>query len=106
MHAARMYRNGTAEPLPKPEFYRRVDDKGYVRIKTPGGAERLEHRVVMEEHLGRKLISGENVHHKNGVKSDNRLENLELWITSQPSGQRAEDKLAWAREIIKLYGDL
>ena len=39
-------------------------------------------------------------------KTDNRLENLELWIKSQPNGQRVEDHLRWAREIIALYGDL
>ena len=36
---------------------------------------------------------------------DNRLENLELWSTSQPKGQRVVDKLKWAHEIIALYGD-
>lgn len=65
----------------------------------------FEHRMVMEEHLGRKLLGEENVHHKNGVRDDNRLENLELWSRSQPYGQRVVDKVAHARYILELYAD-
>jgi len=60
----------------------------------------------MEETLGRYLLPGENVHHRNGVRDDNRPENLELWATPQPSGIRASDALAWAREIVAKYGDV
>ena len=85
---------------------RSISSQGYAVLCTGRGAQRLEHRVVMEHHLGRTLATKESVHHKNGDRLDNRLENLELWSRSQPAGQRAVEKLAWARKIILRYGDL
>lgn len=84
-----------------------VNPYGYVgRSRRVDGKQehQRQHRVVMEEMIGRPLLPKETVHHKNGVRHDNRPENLELWSSSQPAGQRVEDKLAWAREIIELYG--
>ena len=66
----------------------------------------LHHIVVMEQTIGRHLVSGETVHHKNGVRNDNAPANLELWARPQPSGARAIDLLAWARTIVKTYEPL
>jgi hypothetical protein len=88
----------------------RISDQGYVvkllRRKGQPARELRQHRVVMEAHIGRPLLSSEHVHHINGVRHDNRLENLELWTTSHPSGQRVEDVVQWCKETLALYSDL
>jgi hypothetical protein len=79
-----------------------INHDGY-RIVYFSGESFLEHRVVMERVLGRKLLEGETVHHKNGIKLDNRPENLELWASHHHSGQRIPDLVAWAKEILRRY---
>jgi len=100
--------NGQARHLRK--------DDGYIDVSVPGPNGKLrtrrEHIVFMEELLGRPLAGDENVHHCNGVKHDNttngplvayRSGNLELWSTKQPKGQRVEDKIEFAIEILREY---
>jgi hypothetical protein len=80
-----------------------INRDGYVVLSVNGRATPA-HRVVMEAHLGRPLLPDETVHHVNGIKDDNRVENLELWTSRHPRGQRVTDQLAWAEEIIRRYG--
>ena len=80
-----------AEPYARlREGERRLDKAGYVRIRHDGQI-KAEHRVIMERTLGRQLVKGESVHHRNGIRSDNRPENLELWVGPARYGQRAHE---------------
>lgn len=86
-----------------------INSDGYVVVYVPERSDApkngwmMEHRVVMADFLGRGLYDNENVHHINGKRDDNRLENLELWMSSQPSGQRAQDLYDWALTLTRQY---
>jgi hypothetical protein len=89
----------------------RINNNGYVvefvpgHIQSDADGKAMQHRRIMADSIGRKLYDFENVHHKNGIRSDNRLENLELWITRQPYGQRVSDQIEWAKWILEQNGE-
>ena len=78
--------------------------EGYVHLDTDAGSRRSGHALIMEATLGRPLKPGENVHHRNGNRADNRPHNLELWASYQPVGQRPADLAEYARELLGRYG--
>jgi hypothetical protein len=94
---SKCYRNG------------RTNKEGYVLLtdwEHPNANKRgrvLEHISVMSKHIGRPLMSGEEVHHKNGIRSDNRIENLELRSGHHGSGVRVSDMIEFCVDYLKRY---
>lgn len=92
-----------------PDITEWVNDNGYVceyipnHIQANKDGRVVQHRRIMSDHMGRRLESWETVHHKDGDKLNNTLENLELWAKIHPAGQRVGDLLAFADRIKELY---
>jgi hypothetical protein len=93
-------------PLRNTIISQKPDRKGYLNTKRKGKSVK-QHRLIWEQHYGRELQPFENIHHKNGIRHDNRIENLELWTKPQPCGQRPEDLVSWVvehyRELVEAH---
>jgi len=92
------------------EIPRHQKRNGYWVVSVPSGVTGkkhsvFEHRFVMEQHIGRKLLPEETVHHVDGNRSNNALENLELFSSRHGPGQRVIDKVAFAIAMLQQYPD-
>lgn len=107
MHYRRLLRTGELGPIERKRALvgSGVDAKGYRYINV-NGHQLKEHRLVMERVLGRPLAPNENVHHLDGDRLNNDPSNLELWVKTQPCGQRPKDRVKAAISLLKQYPEL
>ena len=113
-HAQRLRNQGDIKsnaPIQRRNQKRFHQKDGYITLKLPDHPNSnsngyvMEHTFVMSQTIGRPLNSRESVHHRNGIRDDNRPENLELWTSSKHhNGSRITDKIQWALEILNTYG--
>lgn len=101
-----------AERFSAGEIGRHVKQNGYIWLSLPAlvsntgkRREMLEHRYVMEQHLGRPLDAGETIHHRDGDRTNNTLANLELRVGNHGPGQEVHDVVAWSIRMLKRYSD-
>lgn len=104
MHYRRLLRTGELGPVERKRALvgSGLDRKGY-RVLRINGREYKEHRLVMERKLGRPLRDNENCHHIDGDRAHNDESNLELWVKTQPCGQRVTDRVKAAVKLLKDY---
>lgn len=92
---------GTRRPTTRKDGYVLIWKPGHPNAQKSGYVK--EHIFVMAEMLGRPVGHDETVHHINGVRGDNRAENLELWVSRHCKGQRVVELVEWAKELLQRY---